>query len=319
MQSPSISLQSRDLAVLQGLFETRVMTTDHIAVLFFENRRPYTTKRLQRLKTAGLIGERRRRVNEPAILFLTTKGLRALKDAGLLSEIDVPSAASFARRANVSEQTLRHELSVMDVKAAFHAALAGSDQFASFDFQTWPHLYEFQVAGLGSGGRDKPLKPDGFLRIDVRGELENPYRYYLEIDRSTEAQHRLVAKALCYRQHYFSGDFAVRHGGSRDKIEDFPFRVLMIFRTADRRNNTAERLLRANPPFMTQVCLSTMEGVVANPLGPIWIQPRDYRAVVAGTRFDVDRKGWAIAFRPQPDRNALVEARIPKFRLLSES
>jgi hypothetical protein len=308
--------QDRDIAVLFGLFETRVMTAEHIAALFFDNKPEYPKKRLQKLKAAGLIGERRRRVNERAILFLTPKGLRVLQQDGSLSEIPVPPAASFARRANVSEQTLQHELDVMDVKAAFHTALAKSDRCSILEFSTWPRMYEFEAVRPGSG-RERPVKPDGFIRISVQGEFVDTY--FLEVDRSTEAQGRLVAQAMCYRDYYVSGGFAVRNGATRDKFKDFPFRVLMVFKTADRMHNTAERLLRVNPPITTQVCLTTMEAVTTDPLGPIWIQPRDYRLAVEGTRFDVYRKSWAIAFRSQPERNALVEARIPKFRLLSES
>jgi hypothetical protein len=309
--------QDRDFAALLGLFETRVMTAWHMGTLFFDSKHQYTKKRLQKIKAAGLIGERRRRVNEPAILFLTPSGLRLLQQKGSLSEFPVPPPASFARRANVSEQTIRHELEVMDVKAAFHAASHKSEKPLNIDFITWPRMYEFEAAESGRGGRERLVKPDGSIRISVQGEFEDTY--FLEVDRSTEAQGRLVAKAVCYRQYYFGGGFAVRQGATRDQFKEFPFRVLMVFKTADRRNNAAERLLRVNPPITTQVCLATLKAVTSDPLGRIWIQPKDYRAVVAGTRFDVDRKGWAIEFRPQPERDSLIEARIPKFRLLAES
>jgi hypothetical protein len=37
------------------------MTAAHVATLFFGGKHPYTIKRLQKLKAAGLIGERTRR------------------------------------------------------------------------------------------------------------------------------------------------------------------------------------------------------------------------------------------------------------------
>jgi hypothetical protein len=313
----SLQPQDRDIAVLLGLFETRVMTAEHITALFFNNKPEYPKKRLQKLKSAGLIGERRRRVNERAILFLTPRGLRVLQQEGSLSEIPVVPAASFARRANVSPQTLLHELEVMDVKSAFHIAVQKSKKVSLTEFSTWPRLYEFEVPQPGHGGRERLVKPDGFIRIGVPDEFEETY--FLEVDRSTEAQGRLVAQAMCYREYYSGGGFAFRNGATRDQFDKFPFRVLMVLQTSDRMNNTAERLLRVNPAIMTQVWLSTLKAVTNDPLGPIWIQPRDYRLAVHGTRFDVYRPGWAITFRPQPERNALVEARIPKFRLLSES
>src|SRR5665213_1338235 len=130
IRANSLQLQDRDLALLRGLFECRVMTTDHIATLYFESKRAYTTKRLQKLKAAGFIGERRRNANEPSILFLTRKAFALLASRGELSEYPSFGKNSFEARANVSALTLRHELEIMDVRAAFHAALAKSEEFS---------------------------------------------------------------------------------------------------------------------------------------------------------------------------------------------
>lgn len=72
-KSDSLQLQDRDLALLRGLFECRVMTTDHATALYFDGKNEAAKKRLQKLKTAGLISERPRRAFEPSILFLTRK------------------------------------------------------------------------------------------------------------------------------------------------------------------------------------------------------------------------------------------------------
>jgi hypothetical protein len=45
----SIYLQKRDLALLRGLFESRVMTAGHIATLHFDNKPEAAKKRLQKL------------------------------------------------------------------------------------------------------------------------------------------------------------------------------------------------------------------------------------------------------------------------------
>lgn len=68
----SISLQDRDNALLRGLFESRVMTSKHVATLYFEGRAEAAKKRLQKLKTAGFVKERPRRAYEPSLLFLTS-------------------------------------------------------------------------------------------------------------------------------------------------------------------------------------------------------------------------------------------------------
>jgi len=117
-----IQFQDRDMAILLGLFESRIMTAAHVAALFFDGKTEATKKRLQKIKAAGLIGERKRRVNEKSILFLTRKGYGLLQKNELLRPFPQLSASTFEKRANVSELTIRHELEVMDVKAAFHSA-----------------------------------------------------------------------------------------------------------------------------------------------------------------------------------------------------
>lgn len=59
-ESGSIDLQERDIAILRSLFECRVMTAAHIAALRFKGKQEYTKKRLQDLKSTGLVGERKR-------------------------------------------------------------------------------------------------------------------------------------------------------------------------------------------------------------------------------------------------------------------
>ena len=83
--STAIQFQERDLALLRGLFESRVMTGFHIAELFFEGRMEAATKRLQKPKAAGFLAERERRPYEPAILFLTRKAFSWLYERGDLT------------------------------------------------------------------------------------------------------------------------------------------------------------------------------------------------------------------------------------------
>ena len=319
-KSDTLQLQERDLALLRGLFECRVMTANHIATLYFDGKREYTKKRLQKLKAAGFIGERKRNSNEPSVLFLTRKAFTLLSSQGELSAYPSLGKNSFEVRANVSELTLRHELEIMDVKAAFHSALAQSGKFSISEFSTWPLLYQFETSRQGHGA-DFLVKPDGLIRIHESEEGSKGFAHdcFFELDRSSETQDALVSKAGCYLDFYKSGGFAVRNGAARDQFKDFPFRVLMVLKSAERRNNTAERLAQNNPPILTLVWLTTFAEVIANPLGPIWIQPKDYRAITSGTPFDTGRKTSAFGYRSQPEREAFVEKHIKKSRLLGDA
>lgn len=313
----AVSLQERDLALLRGLFESRVMTTVHVATLFFGGKREYSKKRLQKLKAVGFISERKRRVNEPSILFLTRKAFGILKAGGHIDDFPTLGVNSFEARANVSDLTIRHELEIMDVKTSFFRALADSQQFSIAEFGTWPLLYQFETTRIGHGG-DAIVRPDGFIRI--READENPKgsfrEFFLEVDRSSESQDTLVNKAACYREYYRTGGFAVRNGASRTDYEMFPFRVLIVLKSAERRNNFAERLIQINPPVLRMTWLTTLAEVTTDPLGSIWIQPVDYRDAIKDTRFYRETRHYNFEYRRQPEREAFVETKIQKRKLL---
>jgi hypothetical protein len=161
----AIRLQDRDLALIRGLFECRVMTTDHATALYFGGNYDPAKKRLQKLKTAGLITERPRRAFDKSILFLTRKGLILLQEKGALSKYPSFDLPVLDRRARVSDLTIRHELEVMDVKAAFHEAVKTTPSFTIDGFSTWPLLNEFTAFRPGYSGTEVIVKPDGFIRI----------------------------------------------------------------------------------------------------------------------------------------------------------
>ena len=265
------------------------MPTAHATVLYFDNKIHAANKRLQRLKAAGFISERPRRAFEPSILFLTRKGLTLLQEHGVLNEYPSFNLPALERRTRVSDRTISHELEVMDVKAAFHAAIKTMGSFTIDEFSTWPLLNEFTAYRPGYDGAEVPVKPDGFIRIHetdaTGGKFE--HAFFLEVDRSNEVQETLVVKAGCYLDYYRRGGFAVRNGATRDDYKKFPFRVLMVFKNAERRNNTALRLLQNTPPILRLAYLSTFEEVTHDPTGAIWIRPLDYREATERTPFTI--------------------------------
>jgi hypothetical protein len=202
----------------------------------------------------------------------------------------------------------------MDVKAAFCSALQKNPALRTEEFSTWPRLFEF-LATPGSGG-EVLVKPDGFIRIrEEEGSEVFEQTFFLELDRSTETLDTLGRRALCYLDFYQRGGLAERFGRPRSEYKDFPFRVLMIFKTEERRNNMAERLLTQTPPILTQVWLSTLKEVTTSPLGQIWIRPRDYREATEGTAYAVGGRAFPSTYRRQLAREVLVEAAVKKHEL----
>lgn len=316
LKKAALQLQDRDLALLCGLFECRVMTIGHVATLYFEGKLHYAYKRVQQLKSAGYAGERKRNANEPSVLFLTRKGFLLLGSRGCLWEFPSLGTNAFEGRANVSSRTLNHELEVMDVKTAFHGAAKTHSKLSIHNFRTWPRLYEFKVSRNGFGS-EVLVKPDGFINIHEKEGNGDLYRhdFYLEVDRSSEQPDTLVEKASCYLDFYKSGGFAVRSGGLATEFERFPFRVLMVFKSIERRNNVAERLLQNSPPILTHSWLTTKAEVKNNPFGTIWVQPKDYRQVISGTPFEANKPNRDIAYRRQYERDQFVERYVKKVSL----
>lgn len=294
------------------------MTAAHIAAMYFNGSGEAAKKRLQKMKGAGLVGEKRPRVNERALLFLTTKGFKALTNAGAVSS-EFLSPSSFLKRMPVGQYTLQHELEVQDVKSAFHVAASRHTNITIEEFKTWPLLYEF-TACRAADGKEVTVKPDGFIRVHEKlsnGQMAE-HSFFLEVDRSSEMQDYLVNRASCYVNYYRSGGFAVWNGATPAEAKLYNFRVLVTFRNEERRNNTAARLLQHNPPILTQTYLTTIDEALSNPFGPIWMCPVDYRKTTAGTVFDPYRveQGWM--YRRQSVRERLVADRVTKRRLLED-
>ncbi|HLL90661.1 MAG TPA: replication-relaxation family protein [Tepidisphaeraceae bacterium] len=314
-ERPAFELQERDIAVLRGLLESRILTTRHVAVLFFDSRLPAAKKRVTRLIAAGLVGSRPRRPYEPAVLCLTLSGFRLLQREGHLAELPDFGVEAFKRRAGVSPLTVRHELAVLDCKAAVVAALRLRPELQLAEFGTWPKRYAFTT--ISDAGSTDTTRPDGFIRVhEQRGEDLTEYAFYLEVDRSSETVDTLAAKAAAYRSHYRSGGFARWCGGSPEQYAAYPFLVLLVVQSEERRNNLCERLLRLTPPIYTQVWFATFDDVTADPLGRIWVRPTDYLAATKGTAFDpsLDRPG---PYRSRPEREQWVRENVIRHALFA--
>ena len=312
-----LQLWERDFFILQTLFEARVMTTSHIAALHFDGRAEAAKKRLQKLKAADLIAERKRRVNEPSVLFLAHKGISILKREGLLFQYPRLSASALNRRARVSDLTVGHELEVLNVKAALSSAIAKLPSFSLLEFTTWPTLNKFESICRGNQN-SSTTRPDGFIRIQQNraNGIVSDQCLFLEMDQSTETQERLVLKCSSYTDYYRSGGFAVRNGAERSAYKQYPFRVIIILKNAERRNNTALNLLNLIPTIRTQIWLTTKDEILKNPLGRIWTRPIDHENALRGTTFDRELRPGK--YRRQIERDEIIEQNISKNRLFCD-
>jgi hypothetical protein len=175
----------------------------------------------------------------------------------------------------VSDYLLQHELAIMDCKAALCCATRKDPAILLTEFSTRPQKFQFNTFHPATGNPIL-IKPDAFVQMRAEdGEGIKEHRFFMELDRSTESQQVLLTKVLAYRTFYKQGGLAIQLGHEASAFRNFPFRILVVFLSAERRNNTAMRLVELNPPVRRFVLLTTLDEFIANPLGPIWMQPKD--------------------------------------------
>ena len=180
--------------------------------------------------------------------------------------------ATQEKRINVSDLTLRHELGVMDCKAALFTAVRSQPEFTLAEFATWPLRIQFKAVHPVSGAKIL-VKPDGFIRLKETRRGSRDHFLFLEVDYSTESFNTLAAKLRCYRNYYRHGDFADRLGHHAGEYRRFPFRVLVVCKSEERRNSLKELLRESKPPIKTFACLATFDEFLSDPLKVIDTQP----------------------------------------------
>jgi hypothetical protein len=294
------------------------MTLAQATSLYFDGKYDAACKRLQTLKAHGYIGDQRSRVGEASTLHLTKKAFDHLSVEGKLADYPRLTQEQFARRSRIKDSTLKHELSVMDVRVAVATAIAAGAPHRIEEFTCWPLLSQFTAMHPIQRNRIT-VWPDAFLRISEAGGNEREYSFFLEVDRSNEVQQVLVDKALCYRDFYARGGFAQRCGGTPEQFKEYPFRLLIVLQNPERRNNLAERLMNCTPPVKYQAWLTTLDEVLRDPLGRIWICPSAYGQATAGTAYSPEHWRARKTYVRRPEREKLVEDQTVKQTLFDDA
>jgi hypothetical protein len=248
-----VNIQPRDLDILQEVFVSGLLTSSQIALMYFDGSTEAAKKRLQKLKAERLLATQPRQPYEPSLLFVTKEGRQLLK--ARLQQLP-------ASPRNPPKLFLQHHLEIQSIKAALFAACRATEGVSLSHFQAPGHEL------LSKQHLCAALRPDASLRLDLQDGSSNnhPLFYFLEIDRSTETQGILMQKAARY----------LEYSRRREGFPTHRFRVLFVFTTKARRDNTAVRLLTAEPRMHSLIWLTTEEEFVTNPLGLIWVSPKDY-------------------------------------------
>lgn len=292
----SLELQARDERLFFGLLESRVMTRDQLAGLYFDGNYEIAKKRLAKLTRSGFILERKPRANPghyfPSLLSLGRKGFDALRAGVHLASFPNMKWDDLVDRVQLAQSTLMHEVELIEHRLAITTAFRTHPVMELLEFLTWPALFQFHTEELLTR---KPfiLKPDAFFMAS-HGDAE--HSFFMEYDRAKEAGRQLMKKAWGYHCYYSGGGFARRNGAPKEDFKEHPFRVLYVFPNEERRNAMAERLLQVHRPedkhsripalLKNQHWLTTSAACLGDPLGPIWLTLGEYWRITEGTLYD---------------------------------
>jgi hypothetical protein len=259
-----VELQNRDLALLRGLIDSRFYTITHAADIHFDGKRETAKKRIQKLAAAGLVLMRPGKVGRAAAVTASQRAARLLQSRGGLTGRPVPRAA-------VSDALLAHDCAVIDAKAAFiRAARRDTTIFVSaFDISPRPTI----ASPSRFGANRSRLRPDAFVELSTIDGAQ--LHFFVEVDRSTEPTNVVSAKVAAYRAFFRNGGFARLRGASAHHCRDYPFRVLIICKSIERRNLLARALFESAARVRTFVLLTVASDAHTDPFGPVWLAPAD--------------------------------------------
>lgn len=288
----SVVLQPRDLALLADVFDNRFITITHAQRLHFGDvSRQAVEKRLRELTVAGLLATQATDLQTHKTIYRPTrKAVEALSTAGALVNInDDDWDARLRKRYTGKIGSLKHELAVLDVKAALGPAIrnAPGSHLRLMEFGIWPSPYKFPRP---PGARRRELEPDGFLHVreHLPSQLPRDVYFYVELDHaSNERRDDLLDKIDAYKHHLDSGGFAQWLGVPSASRDEATFRVLFIILSADadrRLDNVLKRVCDRRPTINSLPWFTTLDTLRSDPLGSVWLTPSTYRDSTATRR-----------------------------------
>lgn len=291
---PGIHLSTQDQAILFDVFETRFTTIYHAGLLYFRHRKDPSQgakEAFRRMVKADLLEAKRGNFGyarladgssqEIRTIYVFTKNaLDVLVAENILPKTHQEDWGRLRKRyQGIRTSSIEHEVGMLDIKVALETALEVHPTFKIQEFGIWPHPYRFKTP---PGADKEHQEPDGFLHLieDIGPGLEPIHHYfYFEFDhRASEPLATIIQKAAAYDYHDQKGGFRRFLGApATANHRDYPFRVCFVVESPDaatRRDNMAMRL--AQEGYSTRFPITTLRDFCANPLGPIWVLPRDY-------------------------------------------
>lgn len=250
------SLSDNKLAILEGVYQHRMLTTAQVRALYKPDTLPRATEvTLKELREC--VPPLLRTVATPYrthsvnLHFLTAHGIKIVRSGKFLEprkQFSVPLTPELAGGA-----LQPHSIGVNDVGIAFvEAARARGDGCGPLD---WRHEVSHVISpSRGRGGRDgETVRADALLRYTLRRDGQVfPLARFIEFDRATMGAVDLAAKARSYARLWaYRPDGSSEPGWKKTYTWDFP--EVLIVLAGLRRTELVERMhdvlafIRADP------------------------------------------------------------------------
>jgi hypothetical protein len=229
-------LSFNDQAVIDFVADVRLATGAQIARRLWASNKPTDSharaarRALARLEAWRVLDRLPHRMggvrggSASIVYFLGPAGARLLTRRGF-----TPKKSGFP-----GQHFAAHRLDITELLVRLHEGTMVGD-LDLLEHQTEPRCWRFFLTGFG---RRITLRPDLFVRIGA-GAYED--RYFIEVDRATEASPTVLAQARRYLAYYRGGEEQHRHGVFPRVIWTVPDR-----RRAEQIERTLARLSRGD-------------------------------------------------------------------------
>lgn len=210
---PRMQLTERDVQLILGVYQYRVLRREQIQELFFPSKNT-ANERLKRLYQHGFLERRWLPVEygqgtSQAMYLLAERGVDVVAQQLGIDRGAVDWRESYNR---VGALFLEHLLLVNQVRIAFSLAA----ERAGFSIERWSTEEELkatrdfvQITPAGGTQRRVAVIPDGYFLLNLGDKRAH---FFLEVDRATEANKRWAQKIQAYLVYTESGKYSERYG-----------------------------------------------------------------------------------------------------------
>ena len=266
-------IRPHEVCMLLDIYDGRMMTVDAAGRLYYDRERT-AQNRLAILEKIGLLeakphgwqhydqATKKFELRKRKLFFLTKAGFEMLLEYNLLDKEQEPPWHRVEKRFSI--QNPQHELAVLDIKSQVEPKLKTVSGIHFHGFKTRPASIPFDVDLYDT------RYPDGYFELTRHHSPqseEKVYRFYLELDRGTESYETLFKKSKAYGRH---------------QAQSGPLKALYVFVgykgvSAQHRLLTyCEKLVEMWPNRKIEM-LTTLDEILDNPLGDIWVTPLNFR------------------------------------------